>query len=172
VGALVVPGGPGWTESIGGEPYEESNYVPNPGFYWGVFWFNSTIYLADGGEYATFDIAGNETSGGYAAQSGAFKALVASIGQPSGAAVHFSRRGVNLSSTCAGSTQPIVAPPDFTQYSSNTLMLCDDPTNPRAGLAVESYNGASGGDIYLVTADRKAVALTSDHHSYLALWRP
>lgn len=171
VPALVYPGGPGWNESVGGEPLEEANYVPAPGNYWGVIWYGSTIYVAEAGNYATFDASGNQTAG-YAAQSGGYKALMASIGQPGGSAVHFSQRGVNLTSTCAGSTRAVVAPPNFTQYSSNTLMLYDDPINPRAGLAIESYNGATGGDVYLVTADRQATALTQDHHSFLALWRP
>jgi len=169
--ALVAPSGPGWSESIGAEPYEEANYSSNPDGYWGVFWFGSTIYLVEGGEYATFDTSGNETAS-YAPQSAGLNALIASIGQPSGSAVHFTRRGVDLTSTCAGSTQVIIAPPDFLQYSSDTLMLCDDAINLRAGLAIEAYSGGTGGDVYLVTADRQVVALTGDHHSYLGLWRP
>ncbi len=172
VAALVNAGGPNWSESAGAEPFVEQNYVPEPGLYEGVFWFGSTIYLADGGNFATFNTSGVETSGGYPPLTASVQALFASIGQPRGSAVHFTRRGVNLTTTCAGGTAPLVAAPHFTRYSSDTLMLCDDPINQRAGLAVEAYSGATGGDIYLVTADRRVIALTSDHHSYLPLWRP
>jgi len=170
--ALVVPSGPGWRDSPAGEPLIESNYVPIPGYYWGVFWFGSTIYIGQGGVFAGFDASGNRTSSGWEPLSAPLKTMIAGIGQPPGSAVHFTQRAVNLTASCGGSTKPIVTGSNFTQDNSNTLMLNDDPRNPRAGLAVESSDGATGGDIYLVTADGQAVALTSDHASYLPVWQP
>ena len=171
-GGLVIPGGLGWRDSPGGEPFLESIFVPRPGFYEGVFWFGSSIYIAQTGSYAAFDTAGNETSNGWFQLSPDLKAQIASIGQPPGSAIHFTQRAVALNADCAGSTKPIVAGANFTSSSSSTLMVDDDPANPRAALAVEASNGASGGDIYLVTADGQAVALTTDHSAYLPLWQP
>jgi RNA polymerase sigma factor (sigma-70 family) len=170
--ALVIPGGPGWRDSPSGEPYADANFAPNPANYWGVFWLGSAIYIAQSGEFASFDDSGNQTSSGWSALSPSLQAMIATIGQPPGSAVHFEQRGVDITATCGSATQAIVAGPDFTQDSSNTLMLEDDPANARAGLAVESYSGATGGDVYLVTADGQAIALTSDHTSYAPRWQP
>ena len=171
-GALVAPGGPGWRDSPAGEPLVEANYVPIPGNYWGVFWLGSSIYIAQGGEFASFDASGNQTSSGWAPLSPQLKAMIAAAGQPPGSAVNFSQRGVNLTASCGGSPSSIVNGTNFTANSSNTLMLADDPANARAGLAVESSDGATGGDIYLVTADGQALPLTTDHASYMPLWQP
>ena len=170
--AVVVPGGPGWRDSPAGEPLAEANYVPVPGNYWGVFWLGSTIYIAQAGEFASFDASGNRTSSGWGPLSPQLKAMIAAPGHPAGSAVNFTQRGVNLTASCGGSTKPLVNGSNFTADSSNTLMLADDPANARAGLAVESSDGATGGDIYLVTADGQVSALTSDHAAYLPTWQP
>ena len=128
--------------------------------------------LIGSGEFASIDGSGNPSTSGWAPLSPSLKAMIAGIGQPAGSAVRFTQRGVNLTASCAGSTKPLVAGSNFTQDSSNTLMLADDPANPRAGLAVESFDGATGGDIYLVSADGQAVPLTNDQASYLPVWQP
>lgn len=170
--ALLIPGGPGWRDSPSGEPYADANFAPNPGNYWGVFWLGGAIYMAQSGEFASFDASGNQTSSGWSPLSPALKAMIAAIGEPPGSALHFEQRGVDVTATCGSTTRPIVAAPEFTQNSSSTLMLDDDPINARAGLAVESYSGATGGDIYLIDANGQAIALTSDHTSYAPLWQP
>ncbi len=121
----------GATIAGGRRPLVEANCVPIPGNYWGVFWLGSSLYIAQGGEFASFDASGNQSSSGWGPLSAQLKAMIAAPGQPAGSAVNFTQRGVNLTVSCGGSPTSIVNGTNFTANSSNTLMLADDPAKSR-----------------------------------------
>ncbi len=159
-----------WQDSPNGEPFAEGVYSVS-GFYSGVFWFSHAIYVADGEQVAVFDEAGSQTSG-WAAPSPTFKSSVAGLAEPQKSVIHFDAQTGAVNATCGATTKPVAAPPALSGAGSNTFMLVDDPKNPRAGLAVRASLGPGSGDIYLVTADGSATAITTDHRSYLPVWQP
>ena len=160
-----------WQDVSTGEPFAESLYIPESGYYWGVFWFAGAIYIAEDGVVATFDATGNQTLG-WSPPTKAVESLIDGVAQPKKSDLHFANHGDPVMVTCGSVTKALVVPPLFSQNDSSTGTLADDPSNPRAALAEIDTQGGGAGDIYLLTADGNATAITTDHTSYLPVWQP